>query len=154
MLPTHPLSPFVFLPRQGPAARPRPQGGLPTLALQKGSLPRQSRERSAGPREFRALFPGDPPSCPTASSGMEACCFSSRTSPSSWSPVANLLRFGAWKLKSLPAPPGSGLVEARVCWVIPAGLRRCGLTGARLWIHTPAAGFPGTQSSFPIRALR
>lgn len=87
LLPTHPLSPFVSLPRacprRGPAClsrRPRRPPSLPFRRVRCPARPGTTRRASGVP----GAAPGRPAVLPRGLlSGTEACCFSRRTSPSS-----------------------------------------------------------------------
>lgn len=150
LLPTHPLSPFVSLPRpcprRGPACgslspRPPPHPTLPFRRVRCRARPGTTRRASG----VQGAAPGRPAVLSRGLlSGTEACFFSFRTSPFSYTQVANLAGFGAGK-------PERGACASRrwarlgpECWVIPAGRRRWVPTGTRLWIQTPAAGLRGT----------
>lgn len=151
LLPTHPLSPFVSLPRPCPRRGPacpsqsprRPPPPLPFRRVCCLARPGTTRRASGVP----GAAPGRPAVLPGGLlTGTEACSFSSRTSPSSETQVANLAGFGAGKPEcgACASPCGVSVgprVLGHLCWSPPLVT-----TGTCLWIQTPAAWLRGTQS--------
>lgn len=140
-----------LFPSPGPAraggrlARARAQGGPPLPFRRVCCLARPGTTRRAS--GVPGAAPGRPAVLPGGLlTGTEACCFSSRTSPSSETQVANLAGFGAGKPEcgACASPCGVSAgprVLGHLCWSPPLVT-----TGTCLWIQTPAAWLRGTQS--------